>query len=75
MIDDSLLDNMRSQGSDTPMSSKSDLRKASRRPPSTEHKPVWADSLKRMYDSVVGEEVPDDIANLLRKLDQTSDPE
>jgi hypothetical protein len=75
VIDDSLLDNMRAQGSNTPMSSKPDLRKASRRPLPTEHKPVWADSLKRMYDSVVGEDVPDDIANLLRKLDQASDPE
>jgi hypothetical protein len=75
VIDDSVLDNMRAQGSNNPMSSKPDLRKASRRPSSTEHKPVWADSLKRMYDSVVGEDVPDDIANLLRKLDQASDPE
>jgi len=74
VIDDSVLDNMRAQGANTPMSSKPDLRKASRRAPATEHKPVWAESLKRMYDSVVGEDVPDEIENLLRKLDQAGDP-
>ncbi|MBO9671093.1 MAG: hypothetical protein J7485_11295 [Sphingobium sp.] len=55
------------------MSSKPDLRKASRRASATEHKPVWAESLKRMYDSVVGEDVPDEIESLLRKLDQAGD--
>lgn len=75
VIDDSVLDKMRAQGSNTPMSSKPDLRKASRRTPATEHKPVWAESLKRMYDSVVGEDVPDEIASLLKKLDQAGDSE
>jgi hypothetical protein len=56
------------------MSSKPDLRKASRRPPNAEHKPVWAESLKRMYDSVVDETVPNEIADLLKKLDQAGDP-
>ncbi len=56
------------------MSSKPDLRKASRRAPTTEHKPVWAESLKRMYDSVVGEDVPDEIEPS-QKLDQAGDPE
>ena len=56
------------------MSSKPDVRKASRNAPGSDHRPVWADGLKRMYDSVVGEEVPDEIAELLKKLDRTSDP-
>ena len=75
MIENSVLDKTHAQGSNTPMSSKPDLRKASRRAPNPEHKPVWAESLKRMYDSVVGEEVPDEIASLLHKLDQAGDPE
>lgn len=74
MIDNSVLDKTHAQGSDTPMSSKPDMRKAARRAPQTEHKPVWAEGLKRMYDSVVGEDVPDEIANLLRKLDEAGDP-
>jgi len=56
------------------MSSKPDMRKASRHAPGSDHRPVWADGLKRMYDSVVGEDVPDEIADLLKKLDRTSDP-
>ncbi|MBN8830560.1 MAG: hypothetical protein J0G94_08005 [Sphingomonadales bacterium] len=36
-------------------------------------KPVWAEGLRRMYDEVVEEQLPDDFAELLKKLDQTSD--
>jgi hypothetical protein len=37
-------------------------------------KPVWAEGLRRMYDEVVDEQLPDDFVDLLKKLDQRSDP-
>lgn len=36
-------------------------------------KPVWADGLRRMYDEVVDEALPDDFLTLLKKLDDASD--
>ena len=36
-------------------------------------KPVWAEGLRRMYDEVVDESLPDDFVDLLRKLDASSD--
>jgi hypothetical protein len=36
-------------------------------------KPVWAAGLRRMYDEVVDEQLPDDFADILKKLDQASD--
>lgn len=36
-------------------------------------KPVWAENLKRMYDEVVDESLPDDFVNLLKKLDEAGD--
>ncbi len=36
-------------------------------------KPVWAEGLRRMYDEVVDEQLPDDFVALLRKLDDNSD--
>lgn len=36
-------------------------------------KPAWAEGLKRMYDEVVDEQLPDDFVELLKKLDQTGD--
>jgi hypothetical protein len=36
-------------------------------------KPVWAEGLRRMYDEVVDETLPDDFVDLLSKLDETSD--
>ena len=35
-------------------------------------KPVWADGLRRMYDEVVEESLPDDFVDLLKKLDDAS---
>lgn len=35
-------------------------------------KPVWAEGLRRMYDEVVDEKLPDDFVDLLKKLDQSS---
>lgn len=35
-------------------------------------KPVWADGLRRMYDEVVEEHLPDDFVDLLKKLDDAS---
>lgn len=32
-------------------------------------KPVWAEGLRRMYDEVVEEQLPDDFVALLQKLD------
>jgi hypothetical protein len=32
-------------------------------------KPEWADGLKKLYDSVVEEPLPDDLAALLARLD------
>lgn len=64
---------MRAQGSNVLMSSKPEGGKAPRIAQSSEPKPVWAEGLKRMYDSVVGEEVPDEIVDLLKKLDRAGD--
>ncbi len=36
-------------------------------------KPVWAEGLRRMYDEVVDENLPDDFVDLLKKLDMSSD--
>ena len=36
-------------------------------------KPVWAEGLRRMYDEVVDENLPDDFVDLLKKLDKSSD--
>ena len=36
-------------------------------------KPAWAGRLKRMYDEVVSEQLPDELEALLRKLDETGD--
>ncbi len=69
MISDSALDKIGAQRSNTPLSSKPDMRKAQRTEPDADHKPVWADGLKRMYDAVVEEQIPDDLLDLLRKLD------
>lgn len=69
----SVLDKMRAQGSNVLMSSKPEGGKGPRTAPPPEMKPVWAEGLKRMYDSVVGEDVPDEIVDLLKKLDRAGD--
>lgn len=44
-------------------------------PPDTSRdgKPGWADGLKKLYDSVVEEPLPDSFDDLLKKLDGLSD--
>lgn len=36
-------------------------------------KPGWADGLRKLYDSVVEEPLPDSFNDLLKKLDKASD--
>lgn len=35
--------------------------------------PAWAKGLQRLYDQVVEEQLPDELAQLLEKLDRASD--
>lgn len=69
---ESHLDNSARRGTNVVMSSKSESSSARRpgRVPRT--RPVWAEGLKRMYDEVVDEELPDDFLALLKKLDVDS---
>lgn len=39
-------------------------------PPRRPGKPGWADGLRKLYDSVVDEPLPDSFNDLLKKLDQ-----
>jgi hypothetical protein len=36
-----------------------------------QNKPDWADGLRRLYDSVVNEPLPDAFADLLKRLDES----
>lgn len=36
-------------------------------------KPDWADGLKKLYDSVVDEPIPDNFKDLLAKLDESAE--
>lgn len=36
-------------------------------------RPGWADGLRRLYDSVVDEELPDSFEDLLKRLDRAGD--
>lgn len=72
---DSLLDNLSKAGSYAAMSSEPKMTKATTERQRAQDKPVWAEGLKRMYNSVVDEEIPDDLVDLLKKLDQTREPE
>lgn len=49
---------------DQPMKPAQPRRKSARTQP-----PAWADGLKRLYDSVLDEPLPDTFAQLLEKLD------
>ena len=40
-----------------------------KRPAKARHEPDWTSSLKRLYDSVVEEPIPDSFKDLLNKLD------
>lgn len=73
MEDNSVLDKLHAQGSNVLMSSKAEGAKPPHIAHRPEEKPVWAEGLKRMYDSVVGEEVPDEFVELLKKLDRAGD--
>ena len=66
------LDILPDEGANRGMSSKQDSpgSKPTRRARS---KPVWAEGLRRMYDEVVDEQLPDDFSDLLKKLDEASD--
>jgi hypothetical protein len=37
------------------------------------HPPGWAGDLRKLYDAVLDEPLPDSFADLLKKLDQKSD--
>jgi hypothetical protein len=70
---DSHLDIVKQGGADRGMSSKADnpgTRTATRK---SRAKPVWAEGLRRLYDEVVDEQLPDDFVDLLKKLDQSGD--
>lgn len=75
MDGNSVLDKFYAQGANVLMSSKPKGRPRPRIVRDLEPKPVWAEGLKRMYDSVVSEEIPDEIADLLKQLDETGDPD
>lgn len=51
----------------------SDKTNPTTRPSGGGRKPEWAEGLKRLYDSVVEEPLPDDLASLLARLDKTED--
>jgi len=36
-------------------------------------RPAWADGLRKLYDGVVAEPLPDSFEDLLKKLDQAKD--
>lgn len=70
---DSYLDIFARQGANKGMSStpeKPGSRAAQRK---VRTKPVWAEGLRRMYDEVVEEQLPDDFVALLQKLDENGD--
>ena len=39
----------------------------------TPHQPAWAKGLQRLYDDIVDEALPDDLASLLDQLDRAAD--
>jgi len=73
MLANNSLDNSQTGGSYAAMSSEPEMKKASTKRKRERSRPVWAEGLKRMYDSVVDEEIPDDFVDLLKKLDQASE--
>ncbi len=60
------------QGSNSAVSSNSDSSSPKNPDRKARTKPVWAEGLRRMYDEVVDEQLPDDFVDLLKKLDQNS---
>lgn len=45
----------------------------SQRQAATPQQPAWAKGLQRLYNQVVEEDLPDDLAQLLDKLDRAAD--
>lgn len=72
MNEQSSLDIGSSQGSYTPMSSDKKISPAPKAG-TKQSKPAWAEGLKRMYNEVVDEQLPDEFTALLKQLDQASD--
>jgi hypothetical protein len=70
---DSHLDISAIRGANKGMSSKPDMPDQTPDPRKGRPRPVWAEGLRRMYDEVVEESLPDDFVDLLKKLDQSSD--
>lgn len=67
------LDNFPQGGSNRLMSSKQQRSQEAADRRKSRQKPVWADGLRRMYDEVVEEALPDDFLDLLKKLDHAGD--
>lgn len=70
---ESHLDNFMQQGSNGAMSSNPESTSSKGKDRNGRSKPVWAEGLRRMYDEVVDEKLPDDFLDLLKKLDLPSD--
>lgn len=69
------LDNLRTTGSYERMTGQPKMTKQSNSETKLRAQPVWAEGLRRMYDAVVDEKIPDEFVELLKQLDQTSDEE
>ncbi len=67
------IDNPQAASSYAAMSSEPEMKKASTKRKRERTNPVWAEGLRRLYDSVVDEEIPDEFVDLLKKLDQASE--
>ena len=70
---ESPLDNIMRHGFNKAMSSNPESTSAKGKSRNFRAKPVWAEGLRRMYDEVVDEKLPDDFLDLLKKLDLPSD--
>jgi hypothetical protein len=73
MNEQSSIDIWSSQGSYTPMSSDKKIPRPIMKNGTRQAKPAWAEGLKRMYNEVVDEQLPDEFTALLKQLDQASD--
>ena len=70
---DSILDKFPRSGADKGMSSTPEKPASEQAQSKARAKPVWAEGLRRMYDEVVDENLPDDFVDLLKKLDKSND--
>jgi len=68
------LDNVAEHGFNKLMSSKQQRPEGAADGRKPRQKPVWADGLRRMYNEVVEESLPDDFIDLLKKLDDAGGP-